>query len=286
MMNALTRKWIADPRTPPLRLAALFALAATLCMPLLSGARAEDSGSWADIRASVFGEDTPIAEEDGVITLETPYRALDAATVPVRIGAGLDQSQDRYIRRITLIIDENPAPVVGTFELSPDNGIASLSTRVRVNAYTNIRAVAELDDGSLHMASRYVKASGGCSAPAGKDAELAASRMGKMKLRQIGAWAPGQPSETQFMVSHPNYSGMQTDQVTHLWIPAQYVRTIELSLGERKVLEFNGDISMSENPSVRFFVKPQEGDVLHARVTDSEDRVFEQSWPVKLEPAS
>ncbi|AXS39762.1 quinoprotein dehydrogenase-associated SoxYZ-like carrier [Breoghania sp. L-A4] len=265
-------------------LAARVALACALLLPATL-ARA-DEGSWADIRASLFGETRAIEDGAGVIALEAPYRALDAATVPIKIVPQIPQSANRYIKTLTLIIDENPSPVVGTFRFSPDNGIASLATRVRVNAYTNIRAIAETNDGALYMTTKYVKASGGCSAPAGKDHELALSRMGKMKLKQIGAWHAGQPAETQFMVSHPNYSGMQSDQVTQLWIPADYVRTIELTLGDKPVLSFEGDISMSENPSIRFFVKPEDSAVLHAKVTDSEDRVFEQSWPVHLEPAS
>ena len=44
----------------------------------------------------------------------------------------------------------------------------SLSTRVRVDSYTNVHAVAELSDGQLYAAQRFVKAAGGCSAPAAK----------------------------------------------------------------------------------------------------------------------
>ena len=55
--------------------------------------------------------------------------------------------------------------------------MTSLSTRIRVDAYTNLHAVAELDDGHLYGAQRFVKAAGGCSAPAAKqDAELDPAR--------------------------------------------------------------------------------------------------------------
>lgn len=247
-------------------------------------ARADDS-AWSDIRAAVFG-DREIRDGAGVLTLETPYRAHDAAVVPVKVTATIPQDAKRYIAKLTLVIDENPAPVVGTFRFSPANGVASLSTRVRVNAYTNIRAIAETNDGALYMAANYVKAAGGCSAPAGKDHELAMSRLGRMQFRQIGEWRPGTPAEAQFMVSHPNYSGMQTDQVTQLWIPADYVRTIELRMDGEPILSFDGDISMSENPSLRFFVAPKPGAIVTAHVTDTEERSFEGSWPVALEPGS
>jgi len=265
-------------------LAAVWLLAAAL-IACAGTARAGNS-AWDDIRSDLYGPDQTFQAAAGVIELEAPYRALDASTVPITVTAKIPQSAERYIRSLTLIVDENPAPIVGTFHFSPANGIASISTRVRVNAYTNIRAIAETNDGTLYMAAEYVKASGGCSAPASSDQELAMARMGKMKLRQLGDWRPNELSEVQFQVSHPNYSGFQQDQVSQLWIPAHYVRSIELSLGEREILRFDGDISISENPTFRFFVKPQGSEMLHAKVVDSEDEVFEQTWPVQLEPSS
>jgi len=267
-----------------------FLAAAVACLGLLlaaapQGARAGDS-AWDDIRPQLYGAEREILPAGGIIKLVAPYRALDAATVPITVTSEIPQSEDRYIRSLTLVVDENPAPIVGTFHFSPANGIATVSTRVRVNAYTNIRAIAETSDGKLYMAAEYVKASGGCSAPASSDQEAALARMGRMKLKQLGAWRQNEISEAQFMVSHPNYSGFQLDQVEQIWIPAHYVRRIELTLGGREILSFDGDISISENPTFRFFVRPQGSDVLHARVVDSEDRVFEQSWPIDVEPSS
>lgn len=281
-MMIQSRKSTTDRLRP---IALVVALAAALVAPSAATAVADDS-AWQDIRASLFEANRVIHDGEGVIELTAPKRALDAATVPISITAGMEQTQDRYIKAITLVIDENPAPVAGTFHLSPENGVASISTRVRVNAYTTIRAIAETNDGELYMAEQFVKASGGCSAPAAKDHDKAMTRLGKMRLKQIGTWRGNEPAEAQFMISHPNYSGMQTDQITQLWIPAHYVRSIELTLGGKPVLTFEGDISMSENPSVRFFVKPGKEEELHAKVVDSNEQTFEQSWPIEIEPAS
>src|SRR3546814_4280108 len=74
----------------------------------------------------------------------------------------------RTVRAVTLVIDKNPAPLAAVFRLSPDAGDPGIATRVRVNEYTDIRAVAEMDDGSLRAVSTVVKSAGGCSAPAVK----------------------------------------------------------------------------------------------------------------------
>ena len=50
--------------------------------------------------------------------------------------------------------------------------------------------------------------------PPQRRAELALARMGKMRLKQLGLWRQNEVAEAQFMVSHPNFSGFQQDQVT------------------------------------------------------------------------
>ena len=56
----------------------------------------------------------------------------------------------------------------------PDKVIGWLDTAsVKVESYTNVHAVAELDDGKLYAVKTFVKASGGCSAPALKNPDAA-----------------------------------------------------------------------------------------------------------------
>ena len=112
--------------------------------------------------------------------------------------------------------------MAATFEIAPGAGLTELSTRVRVNAYTDIHAVAEAADGTLYVTKQFVKAAGGCAAPAAKDPEVAARQMGQMKLRQFAAAdgsAESARHEAQLMIRHPNNSGLQKDQVTLLYIP-------------------------------------------------------------------
>jgi sulfur-oxidizing protein SoxY len=249
-------------------------------------APAIDQTAWTDIRTQLYGEARGIHDGRDILRLTAPDRALDAALVPVEIEALIDQTETRYIKALTLVIDENPAPVAGTFHLTPDNGVASIATRVRVNSYSMVRAIAEMNDGQLYMAEKFVKASGGCAAPAGKDHALAMSRLGEMRLRQVGNWDATRPAEAQLLISHPNYSGLQTDQLTQLWIPSHYIREVAVSLNGAPVLTFEADISLSENPSINFFLTPDADGEIAVRAVDTKDNVFEKSWPVKLGPSS
>ena len=104
---------------------------------------------------------------------------------PVTLRTKLPPGDSRRVLTITLVIDQNPAPMAAKFELGPDANVTEISTRVRVNNYTDVHAVAELSDGKLYMTKTYVKASGGCSAPAAKNADEAKSRLGQMRYRQF-----------------------------------------------------------------------------------------------------
>ena len=201
---------------------------ATVALLLLGLVLAQPAGAadaddpWPELRDQLFAG-RPIQDGAGVIALEAPVRAYDAAVVPLTITALVPQTAERYIKTVHLLIDHNPAPLAGVFHLTPANGIATIATRVRINEYTNVRAIAETSDGQLYMASRFVKAAGGCSAPALKDAEAALARLGRMKLKHE-PFRLGEPNQVQLLISHPNYTGMQMDQLSRNWIPPHYVR--------------------------------------------------------------
>jgi sulfur-oxidizing protein SoxY len=245
--------------------------------PALSAA-SESESPWPSIRDALFAG-RELKDGTSVIALDAPKRAQDAAVVPVTVKAQFLQTPERFIKTVHLIIDQNPAPVAAVFHFYPESGEATVETRVRVNEYTPMHAVAETSDGQLWVVDRFVKAAGGCSAPALKDKEVAMARLGKMKLKPMTPFAAGEPNRAQLLVGHPNYTGMQMDQLTRNWIPPDYVRAVKVRFGGTPVLDAETDISISEDPSFTFsFVPPAPGE-LQVSVEDSKGRRFEQSWP-------
>jgi sulfur-oxidizing protein SoxY len=120
---------------------------------------------WEPIRQMMFG-DRPINADSGdVIRVYLNMRADDSSTVPVAVKAQIDQTEHEYIKAIYLIVERNPSPAAGVFHFSPHSGRAQVETRLRFEDYSFVRAVAEMNDGRLYMAQRWVKAAGGCSAP-------------------------------------------------------------------------------------------------------------------------
>lgn len=244
-------------------------------------AAAAGNDPWPDLAARIF-PDKVLQDGSALIAIDAPYRAEDAAVVPVTIRATLPAGDGRQIRKITLVIDGNPSPVAATFVIEPNAGIDRIATRVRVDDYTNIHAVAELSDGTLQAVARFVKAAGGCSAPALKQTATDIP-LGTLRFREFPATKSGL-REAQVMVRHPNYSGMQMDQISRLYIPADFVETLRVWQGDRMLLTIEGGISISENPSFRFSFKPSGARTFRIEGTDSSDRHYTASFPA--EPAA
>jgi sulfur-oxidizing protein SoxY len=249
---------------------------------LATAAAPEAYDPWPGLVQDIFNN-RPINDGTDVIAIDMPYRAEDAAIVPVTLRTRLSPGDGRRVLRITLVIDQNPAPMAAKFEIGPDATVSEISTRVRVNNYTDVHAVAELSDGKLYMTKTYVKASGGCSAPAAKNAEEAKGRLGQMRYRQFARPSQGPASGTrdaQIMIGHPNNSGLQMDQVTQLYIPAFFVNELHLWQDDSLVLAMEGGISISEDPNIRFTYVSNGAKHFRAEARDTDGHVFEHEWKV------
>lgn len=249
--------------------------------PASVAAEAEQNPIWQKARVALF-QNRPIDMNSTLIRLEAPVRAEDAAVVPLAVRTTLPQTPQRYVRKIHLFIDQNPSPYIGTFEFTPESGIASIETRVRIEEYTYVRAIAEISDGSLVGTVRFVKASGGCSAPAGKDAIAARANAGKVKWRVDDLLKNGEPAAVQLMISHPNSSGLVMDQLTRMYESPMFVRTVQVTYAGKPIMTADVNFSISENPNFRFYFVPRGTGELHAEIQDTNSSVFEASKVINV----
>jgi sulfur-oxidizing protein SoxY len=182
-----------------------------------------------------------------------------------------------YVRRLHLLVDKNPSPLAATLELTPEVGQADFETRLRVDEYSHVRVISELSNGELHMDSRYVKTSGGCSAPPNRDSpEL----IGKTIFKLPEPPKMGAPTTADLTVIHPNDTGFELNNVTVMFIPSYFVRTIAVSYAGRKIFDADLDFSVSENPTWRFNFVPHAPGELRAEVADSKERHYTGSLRV------
>jgi sulfur-oxidizing protein SoxY len=232
--------------------------------------------TWNSIRDDIF-KGRPVLDGAGLVVLDAPRRAEDSAIVPIGMRVNLAGDDRRTLKSLTLVIDENPAPVAGTFTIGPRAGVTSISTRVRVNSYSYVRLIAELSDGQLYGVKAYVKASGGCSAPAASNSDATKAMIGQMKFRSFRSEADALP-EAQIMLRHPQNSGLQMDQLTRLYVPPFFTDNLKIWQGDDLVMAMEGGIAISEDPNIRFNYRPNGAAGFHAEAVDTSKHLFKDEW--------
>jgi len=241
---------------------------ALLLIPLPALAE-QDEIEWTNTLKNQYFSGKAIEESNKVIELDAPVRAEDPALVPLKIISKVNQSGDSYIKKILVLVDKNPFPYVGEFEFTPKSGKADLAMRIRVNTYSYVRAIAEMNDGKLYMSKKFVKASGGCSAPVGADLDAAMQRLGKMKFRLDDGVKAKEPTLVQLLISHPNLSGMQMDQVTRFIKKSHFVKQMKVFFNDEPILTAKTDIAISSDPNFRFYFVPETSGTLKAEISDT-----------------
>jgi len=110
----------------------------------------------------LFGS-RPIKDGSSVIKLDMPLIAENGAVVPVTVEVQSPMTPANHVKHIYIISDKNRRPMNAKFTLTPAMGAALVGANLRLGESTDVRAVAELNDGTLLMAKREVKVTvGGC----------------------------------------------------------------------------------------------------------------------------
>ncbi len=238
-----------------------------------------DTPQWAETRKALF-QDRAIQEDaEAVIQFEVPLRPDDAAAVPVLIKVRSPRSGEPFVKSLYVVIDRNPEPLAGIFQLGPASGAAEVQTRLRVETHSPMRAIAEMSDGTLYMSTRLVKAAGGCAAP--PVMVVAPSNLGEIQVRAQERPALNEPNWGQLIVVHPNHTGFQRHPLNMLPISAHYVTDVSVTLDGKPVLTARTTIAMSEDPDFRFYFTPTAPGTLRVEVKDSRG----QSWSKSMEVA-
>ncbi len=113
----------------------------------------------------LFGN-RPLQSGEGKIKLDLPVIAEDGGNVAITVDANLPVSGTPHINYIYIISDKNRLPMLAKFSFTPQSGRVFVATNIRLATTTDVRAVAEMSDGSLYAVSRHVRVTiSGCDVP-------------------------------------------------------------------------------------------------------------------------
>jgi sulfur-oxidizing protein SoxY len=92
----------------------------------------------------------------GRVRLELPPIADNGHSVRLVVRVDSPMIDMDHVRRIDLISERNPVPLMATFFLEPQMGRAEIESRVRLNGTQRVTAIAQLSDGSFWFDSADV----------------------------------------------------------------------------------------------------------------------------------
>lgn len=221
------------------------------------GATPSRAGDWDDIRNQIFGTQPISDAATSTLVIYGPNQAADGALVPISIH--MPTATAKRAKTLTLVIDRNPAPIAATFHFGEvfrggdDIADRIVATRIRIDDFSQVRAIVETTDGEILMSAKFIAGAGGCSALPSKDPDEALASIGRMKVK-LTAEPDQDPSwrEGMVMLRHPNFTGMQMDPKRGGFTPARFVRELVIEQGDRLVMRMVGGISISEDPNLRF----------------------------------
>jgi sulfur-oxidizing protein SoxY len=110
---------------------------------------------------TITGGKTPKASK--LIKLKVPEIAENGAVVPVTVNVDSPMTADDYVKAIHILSGKNSNARCIDVNLTPANGKAMFSTRVKLGGTQEVTALVEMSNGEFLIASQSVKVTiGGC----------------------------------------------------------------------------------------------------------------------------
>lgn len=226
---------------------------------------------WPIVKEAFFANRT--VEESSFIKLSGPRRAESGAQVPITLS--VDQGVGGVnIKNVYIIVDANPIQLAATYHLTELLGNLQLSTRIRMETDSYVRAIGESTDGKLYMSAITIRAAGGCGGTVDGDETAIRTSAGKIKLNVESPIKVGVATPATFIIKHPMRTGLQRDLVSQGYVPAFYIQKAAFSLNGKPLMNVDFGVGTSEDPYLRFDIVPESAGKLEVQASDNEGKVF------------
>jgi sulfur-oxidizing protein SoxY len=238
-----------------------------------------DPNLWPVMKEAFF-EKRAMTEVD-FMKIDAPRRAESGAQVPVTYLIDNTAAKGVKIVKLYAFVDANPIPLTATYHLTDTLGDFNLSTRIRFETDAFVRLVGETADGKLYLASREIRAAGGCGGTVDADEAVVRASAGKIKFKVEEPVKIGGATSTTFNIKHPMRTGLQRELVSQGFIPAFYINKTAFNYNGKNVLTVDVGVGTAEDPYFKFNFVPTAPGKLEVTATDNEGKNFTQAVEVK-----
>jgi sulfur-oxidizing protein SoxY len=238
-----------------------------------------DPNLWPVMKEAFFAKRD--MQEVDFIKIDAPRRAESGAQVPVTYLIDNAAAKGVKITKLYAFVDANPIPLTATYHLTDALGNFQLSTRIRFETDAFVRLVGEDATGKLYLASREIRAAGGCGGTVDGDEAAIRASAGKIKFKVEDPVKIGDATAATFNIKHPMRTGLQRELVSQGFVPAFYIKKSEFTYNGKPVLTIDVGVGTAEDPYFKFNFVPDAPGKLEVVATDNEGKAFTQAVEVK-----
>lgn len=226
------------------------------------------SPNWQPLAKTFFGSAT--VRFDPRVKVGMPSIAENQRSFPVAVDARAIAG----VRRILIFADLNPIPLAVDYR--PVQAAAYLSTSIKLDQRTPVRAAVQLADGSWLVSGQWVDAAGGgCSMPPLSRARGDwAQHLGEMRGK---SWATGAGARIRLTFRHPMDTGFVANIPTYNLEQVSVVAANGTQLATMSI-----EASVAEDPEFGIVVAAAAGDAL--RVAGRDTNGIEYKAVLKVAP--
>ena len=239
-----------------------------------------DPKLWSVMKEAFF-EQRPMQDVD-FIKIDAPKRAESGAQVPVTYSIDTTAAKAAGVKIVKLysFVDANPIPLTATYHLSDALGDFNLSTRIRFETDAYVRLVGEDANGKLYLASRPIRAAGGCGGIVSNDEEAVRTAAGKIRMKVPAPEKFGTTTTAKVNIKHIMRTGLQRDLESQGFLPAFYIKSAKFTYAGEPIMTVDVNVGTAEDPYFKFDFVPEKPGLFELTATDNEGKTFQQSVEV------
>ena len=253
-------------------------LACGFLMGASASVMAEPNATLWPVMKEAFFEKRPMKDVT-FMKIEAPRRAESGAQVPVTYSIDNAAANGVKITKLYAFVDANPIPLTATYHLTEALGNFQLATRIRFETDAFVRLVGEDAKGNLYLASREIRAAGGCGGTVENDEAATRAAAGKIKMK-VDEVKMGAATPATFNIKHVMRTGLQRDLVSQGFVPAFYINKTEFKYNGKPVMTVDVGVGTAEDPYFKFNFVPTEPGKLEVMATDNEGKTFSHAIDV------
>jgi sulfur-oxidizing protein SoxY len=262
-------------------LSIIWIASAMLLTTSLSAFAEVDPKLWSVMKEAFF--EKRAMKEVSFMKVDAPERAESGAQVPVTysIDTAAAKAVGVKIVKLYAFVDANPIPLTAIYHLTDALGDFQLSTRIRFETDAFVRLVGEDAAGKLYLASRPIRAAGGCGGIVSNDEAAVRAAAGKIRMKVAKPKKFGTSISAKVHIKHIMRTGLQRDLVSQGFLPPFYIKTAKFTYAGEPLMTIDVNVGTAEDPYFKFNFIPKKAGKFELVATDNEGKVFQKALEVK-----